>query len=74
HYFDAEGALIAWEGESRMIAMSPAQLRAVPLVIGVAASPEKATAIIGAARSGLINTLVTDTKTAQAILAVLATR
>ncbi|MBZ9795213.1 sugar-binding transcriptional regulator [Mesorhizobium sp. ES1-4] len=74
HYFDAEGALIGWEGESRMIAMSPAQLRAVPLVIGVAASPEKATAIIGAARSGLINALVTDTKTAQAILAVLATR
>lgn len=74
HYFDAEGALIPWEGESRMIAMSPAQLRAVPLVIGVAASPEKATAIIGAARAKLINALTTDTKTAQAILEALAPR
>ncbi|MBZ9897017.1 MULTISPECIES: sugar-binding domain-containing protein [unclassified Mesorhizobium] len=74
HYFDADGALIAWEGEGRMIAMSPAQLRAVPLVIGVAASPEKATAIIGAARAQLINAVITDTKTAQAILATLPPR
>ncbi|MDX8455930.1 sugar-binding domain-containing protein [Mesorhizobium sp. VK9D] len=68
HYFDADGALISWEGESRMIAMSPDQLRAVPLVIGVASGPEKAKAIIGAARARLIGALVTDTKTAQAIL------
>ncbi|MET3595561.1 MULTISPECIES: sugar-binding domain-containing protein [Mesorhizobium] len=68
HYFDADGVLIPWEGESRMIAMSPTQLRAAPLAIGVAASPEKATAIIGAVRAGLINALVTDTKTAQAVI------
>ncbi|ESZ18285.1 MULTISPECIES: sugar-binding domain-containing protein [unclassified Mesorhizobium] len=74
HYFDAEGKLIPWEGEGRMIAMSPAQLRAVPLVIGVAASPEKAKAIIGAVRARLINALVTDTKTAQAILEALLPR
>jgi DNA-binding transcriptional regulator LsrR (DeoR family) len=74
HYFDAEGTLIPWEGEGRMIAMAPAQLRAVPLVIGVAASPEKAKAIIGAVRARLINALVTDTKTAQAILEALLPR
>lgn len=74
HYFDAEGNLIPWEGESRMIAMSPAQLRAVSLVIGVASSPEKATAIIGAVRARLINALVTDTKTAQAVLEALLPR
>ncbi|RWP34072.1 sugar-binding domain-containing protein [Mesorhizobium sp.] len=74
HYFDAEGTLIPWEGEGRMIAMSPAQLRAVPLVIGVAASPEKAMAVIGAVRARLINALVTDTKTAQAILEALLPR
>jgi DNA-binding transcriptional regulator LsrR (DeoR family) len=72
HYFDAAGNLISWEGEGRMIAMSPAQLRAVPLVIGIAASPEKAPAIIGAVRAKLINALVTDIKTAQAILESLA--
>lgn len=74
HYFDADGNLIHWEGEDRMIAMSQAQLRAVPLVIGVAASPEKATAIVGAARAKLINALVTDTQTAQAILGNLLQR
>ncbi|RWK04756.1 sugar-binding domain-containing protein [Mesorhizobium sp.] len=74
HYFDANGALISWEGEGRMIAMSPAQLQAVPLVIGVASGPEKASAIIGAARARLINALVTDTKTAQAILEALLPR
>ncbi|CAH2405510.1 sugar-binding transcriptional regulator [Mesorhizobium ventifaucium] len=74
HYFDAEGTLIPWEGEGRMIAMSPAQLRAVPLVIGVAASPEKAMAIIGAVRARLINAVVTDSKTAQAIIEALLPR
>ncbi|RWM15240.1 MAG: MarR family transcriptional regulator [Mesorhizobium sp.] len=74
HYFDSEGTLIPWDGEGRMIAMSPAQLRAVPLSIGVAASPEKAMAIIGAVRARLINALVTDTKTAQAIIEALLPR
>ncbi len=39
-----------------------------PLTIGVAATPEKAAGIIGAVRSGMINALVTDVNTAQAIL------
>lgn len=68
HYFDSDGRLVPWDGESRLIAMSPAQLRAVPRVIGVAASPIKAGAILGAVRAKLINVLVTDARTAQAIL------
>lgn len=68
HYFDADGNLIPWEGENRLIAMSPAQLRAIPLVVGVAASPQKAAAIRGAVRAKLVNALVTDQRTAQAIL------
>ncbi len=51
-----------------MIAASPAQLRKVPLCIAVAATSGKASGIIGAARSGMINALVTDANTAQAIL------
>ena len=54
-----------------MIAVSPEQLRATPLVIGIAATPEKARGIIGAVRSGMINALATDTTTAQAILDLL---
>jgi len=68
HYYDAEGELVPWSGENRLIAISPAQLRSIPLVIGIAASPSKAAAIIGASRAKLINALVTDMRTAEAIL------
>ena len=68
HYFDARGNLIPWEGENRLIAVSPVQFRAIPLVIGVAASPAKATAIRAAVRAKLVNALVTDVTTARAIL------
>lgn len=68
HYVTETGELLHWEGEERMIAASPEQLRRTPLTIGVAATPEKAPGIIGAVRSGMINALVTDVNTAQAIL------
>jgi DNA-binding transcriptional regulator LsrR (DeoR family) len=68
HYFSAEGRLIDWEGTARLIAASPEQLRRARLVIGVAAGPAKAEAVIGAARAGLINALVTDVTTAEAVL------
>lgn len=68
HYFDRDGKLIQWEGETRMIAASPAQLRAAPLVIGIAAGENKVGAIIGAAKASFISALVTDARTAEAIL------
>jgi DNA-binding transcriptional regulator LsrR (DeoR family) len=68
HYFTESGESLHWEGEDRMIAASPEQLRSTPLTIGVAATPGKAAGIIGAVRSGMINSLVTDLNTAQAIL------
>lgn len=71
HYFDEEGVLLPWDGEERMIAASRDQLAATPLVIGVAATPEKAAGIIGAVRAGMINALVTDFATAEAVLAAL---
>lgn len=68
HYFTESGDLLHWEGEDRMIAASPEQLRNTGLTIGVAATPSKAAGIIGAVRSGMINSLVIDLSTAQAIL------
>ncbi|MBD0415051.1 sugar-binding transcriptional regulator [Oryzicola mucosus] len=68
HYFDAEGKLIHWDGENHMICASPEQLRRAPLVIAVAIGPEKAKAIINAARAGFISALVTDARTAKAII------
>lgn len=71
HYFDIEGHPLAWDGEERMIAASPDQLRNTRLSIGVLATVEKAAGVIGAVRSGMINAVVTDTATAQAILDLL---
>ncbi|GGD98298.1 transcriptional regulator [Aureimonas endophytica] len=70
HYFDAAGQLADWEGERRMIAMSPDQLRRTPLVIGVATGEAKAAAILGAIRAGFVSALATDIRTAEAVLAL----
>lgn len=72
HYFDAAGTIVEWEGEARMIAVSADQLRRAALCIGVAAGRAKAGAIVGAARARLINALVTDVPTAEAIVDRLA--
>jgi DNA-binding transcriptional regulator LsrR (DeoR family) len=69
HYFDASGRLIDWEGEARMIAASPTQLRKAPLVIGAAIGIEKVDAVLGAIRAGFVSALVTDVRTAEALLA-----
>lgn len=71
HYFDSNGTALPWDGEERMIAASSEQLRKAGLTIALAASAEKASAIIGAARSGMIQALVTDTSTAHAMLDLL---
>ncbi len=68
HYYDPAGNIIRWEGQTRMIAVSPEQLSRARLSIGVASGVVKAGAILGAARSRLINALVTDAQTASAVL------
>jgi DNA-binding transcriptional regulator LsrR (DeoR family) len=71
NYFDATGREIRWPGQENLIAIGRTQLQRIPLSIGVAAGTDKASAIVGAARSGMINSLVTDLRTAQAILEAL---
>ncbi len=68
HYYDAEGHALSWAGESRILAVTPDQLRRTPVVIGAAASRAKAVSIIGAARARLFNVLVTDLRAAEAVL------
>jgi DNA-binding transcriptional regulator LsrR (DeoR family) len=51
------------------IGITREQLERTPLVIAAAAGAEKTIPIIGAARSGLIDLLVTDQPTARAVLA-----
>ncbi|MFD1798160.1 transcriptional regulator [Paracoccus aurantiacus] len=65
HYFDFEGRQILWQGQQGQMSISAEQLRRVPMSIGLATGRDKACAILGAARSGLINMLVTDIRAAQ---------
>jgi DNA-binding transcriptional regulator LsrR (DeoR family) len=69
-YFDANGRRVRWKDEDTLFAINLDQLRKVPLRIGVAVTQEKVISILGAARSGLINALATDTSTASQLLHV----
>jgi DNA-binding transcriptional regulator LsrR (DeoR family) len=68
HYFDRDGQIINWRGEGQMIAVSAKQLQATRLVIGLAVGDAKVASIIGAARAKLVTALITDTRTAEAVL------
>jgi DNA-binding transcriptional regulator LsrR (DeoR family) len=67
--FDAEGNPIAYETEKLLLGISREQLLRVRRRIGVAVGTRKADAIVAAARSGLVNVLVTDVITASALTA-----
>lgn len=68
HYFDEGGEAVDWSGDHNLMAISAGQLQRAPLSIGIATGREKVRAIIGAARSGMINALVTDARTARLML------
>jgi DNA-binding transcriptional regulator LsrR (DeoR family) len=69
-YFDLLGRPIAFPNEERVLGVTSEQLKRAGTVIGVAAGESKAGAIVGVARSGLIDVLVTDASTAAAALAI----
>ena len=66
-FFDAQGRQCI--AERGIIGISLEQLRMLEHVIGVAGGAEKVPAILGAVRGGYVDVLVTDTVTAQAVLA-----
>jgi DNA-binding transcriptional regulator LsrR (DeoR family) len=72
HYFTQDGKVLDWRGEGRMIAVSAPQLRATKRVIGLAVGEAKVPSILGAARAKLVTALITDTRTAEALLDALA--
>jgi DNA-binding transcriptional regulator LsrR (DeoR family) len=67
-FFDIQGQPIVASGG--VLGISLEQLRALDNVVGIAGGAEKAAAILGAIRGGYIRTLVTDTVTASAVLAL----
>jgi DNA-binding transcriptional regulator LsrR (DeoR family) len=68
-YFTIDGEHVPTPHES--VTMSPSfdEIRGLPYLVGVAAGPEKAEAIVGALRGGLLDCLITDSETAGTVLA-----
>ena len=67
--FDANGAAMPYSTESRLLGISREQLARIRRRIGVAVGTQKVEAIVAAARSRLVNVLITDVITASALSA-----
>ncbi len=70
-YFTGDGSIVPLEINERSISIGTEELQRVPTRIGVSAGAEKPAANIGAARSSLINVLITDEDTARRMLGIL---
>ena len=69
-YFGADGQPIKSPLMKRVIGIDLVKLRACKRVVGVAGGIAKVPAILGALRGGLIDVLITDQRTAEALVAV----
>jgi DNA-binding transcriptional regulator LsrR (DeoR family) len=70
-FFGADGEPVH-QLDDRLIAIEWEQLKAIPLVIGMASGVEKRAAIVGALRSGALDVLVTDESSARSVLKAVA--
>jgi DNA-binding transcriptional regulator LsrR (DeoR family) len=68
-YYDVDGRAVRGAAEDRVLAVSLESLAAIPFCIGVAAGRQKARAVLGALRGGLLDGLVCDSDLALAVLA-----
>jgi DNA-binding transcriptional regulator LsrR (DeoR family) len=68
-YYDIDGRAIRGAAEDRVLAVSLEALAAIPFCVGVAAGRQKARAVLGALRGGLLDGLVCDSDLALAVLA-----
>lgn len=68
HMFTGDGELVDTEFSRRIVSIDVAALRGIPRVVGVSAGAAKAEAVLGALRARLLNVLVTDDRTARAVL------
>ena len=72
--FAIDGRLVAESLRARTIAFDARKLPGVSLTIGVADGPAKVGPILGALRGGLVKVLVTDARTAEAVVELDAER
>jgi DNA-binding transcriptional regulator LsrR (DeoR family) len=67
--YDRDGNPVMYPGSERLVAATPEDLRRIPHTIAVAAGAEKVLSIVAGARGGYFNQLVTDTPTAEGLIA-----
>jgi DNA-binding transcriptional regulator LsrR (DeoR family) len=67
--FDESGALLDSPALRRSVGITGAELRAVPDVVAVAGGRDKVSALEAVLRSGIVNTLITDTSAAEELIA-----
>ncbi|MEV4288693.1 sugar-binding domain-containing protein [Nonomuraea bangladeshensis] len=67
--YDRDGEPVTYPGSERLVAAKPEELRRIPSVIAVAVGAEKVLSIVAGARGGYFNELVTDTPTAEGLVA-----
>lgn len=68
-FFDADGLPIESSLNDRMIGITLEQMNRVDRVVGVAGGMRKHDVILGALRGGLVDVLITDQRTAEALVA-----
>lgn len=67
-FFDAQGSLVPTSLDDRTLSITPEQLRKTGRVVGVAGGPLKMKAVFGALKGRLVDVLVTDHLTAEALI------
>lgn len=67
-FFDADGRLVHTSLDDRTLSITPEQLKKAGRVVAVAGGPDKVAALYGALKGELIDVLITDQITAQALV------
>ncbi|MEV0378633.1 sugar-binding domain-containing protein [Nonomuraea sp. NPDC050643] len=67
--YDRDGAPVTYPGSERLVAPKLEELRRIPHTIAVAVGAEKVLSIVAGARGGYFRQLVTDTPTAEGLVA-----
>jgi DNA-binding transcriptional regulator LsrR (DeoR family) len=67
-YFDEDGRMIVSDLKGRLVGLTLEDLRNIPEVIAVVSEKGKSNAILGALRTGVIHTLITDSDNAMEVL------
>jgi DNA-binding transcriptional regulator LsrR (DeoR family) len=73
HLVDLDGRLCDYQLNSRLVALGPEELDAIPFTIGVASGPNKVAPICAALRGRHVRAMVLDEATAQGVLETLGT-